>query len=67
VGAAVPEGPEAASLSGCVGLVNTGCMAVLAPRQAITLTTFRKQRQAERWEVARARKALRADQETRRH
>jgi hypothetical protein len=37
------------------------------PRKAITLTTFRKQRQAERREVARARKALRADQETRRH
>jgi hypothetical protein len=37
------------------------------PRKAITLTTFRNQRQAERREVARARKALRADQETRRH
>ncbi|HEY4852690.1 MAG TPA: type II toxin-antitoxin system RelE/ParE family toxin [Streptosporangiaceae bacterium] len=35
-------------------------------RKIITLTTFRKQRQQERREVARARRAMRADQEARR-
>jgi len=33
------------------------------PRRVITLTTFRKQRQAERREVARARQAMRASQQ----
>jgi len=33
------------------------------PRKVITLTTFRKQRQAERREVARARQAMRASQQ----
>jgi hypothetical protein len=32
-------------------------------RRIITLTTFRKQRQAERQEVARARQAMRASQQ----
>jgi phage-related protein len=35
-------------------------------RKIITLTTFRKQRQQERREVARARRAMRVDQEARR-
>lgn len=35
-------------------------------RKVITLTTFRKQRQRERREVARAKQAMRADQEARR-
>jgi hypothetical protein len=34
-----------------------------ARREVITLTTFRKQRQQERREVARARQAMRASQE----
>jgi hypothetical protein len=33
------------------------------PHKVITLTTFRKQRQAERREVARARQAMRASQQ----
>ena len=33
------------------------------PRKVITLMTFRKQRQAERREVARARQAVRASQQ----
>jgi hypothetical protein len=33
------------------------------PRKIITLTTFRKQRQNERRELARARQALRASQQ----
>ncbi|WP_211658380.1 type II toxin-antitoxin system RelE/ParE family toxin [Phytoactinopolyspora halophila] len=35
-------------------------------KRAITLTTFRKQRQSERHEVERARKAMRRDRERRR-
>ena len=47
----------------CEGTARRVTYYIDAPRKIITLTTFRKQRQNERREVARARQALRASQQ----
>ena len=47
----------------CEGTARRVTYYINAPRKIITLTTFRKQRQNERREVARARQALRASQQ----
>ena len=47
----------------CEGTARRVTYHIDTPRRVITLTTFRKQRQAERREVARARQAMRASQQ----
>jgi len=47
----------------CEGMARRVTYYIDAPRMIITLTTFRKQRQSERREVARARQAMRARQQ----
>jgi phage-related protein len=47
----------------CEGTARRVTYYIDTPRKVITLTTFRKQRQAERREVARARQAMRASQQ----
>ena len=63
--------PHARPLSGglfelrftCEGTARRVTYYIDPPRRVITLTTFRKQRQNERRELARARPAMRASQE----
>jgi len=50
----------------CEGTARRVTYYINPERKIITLTTFRKQRQHERREVARARRTMLADQETRR-
>jgi hypothetical protein len=47
----------------CEGTARRVTYYIDTPPRVITLTTFRKQRQAERREVARARQAMRASQQ----
>jgi hypothetical protein len=47
----------------CEGTARRVTYYIDTPRKVITLTTFRKQRQAERREVTRARQAMRASQQ----